>query len=76
MVFVFATGTMMNASGSNDEFIESITEYKEIAEDFGCARDCVNDALGVVAPGRGHVKDDMLMVIYKYAYVNCYNSKC
>lgn len=66
----------MNANSYNDEIITSTNQTVEIVEEFGCAKDCVNDALAVVAPGRGNVKDDTLMTIYHYAYENCYNSNC
>ena len=41
MVFVFATGTMMNANTSvEDKNIKNI----EVVEDFGCRSDCNSDA--------------------------------
>jgi hypothetical protein len=41
MVFVFATGTMMNANTSNEIITTPAIKTVEIVEDFGCAGDCV-----------------------------------
>lgn len=45
MVFVFATGTMMNANSSNEETKKTATKSMEVEEYFGCARDCVDSAM-------------------------------
>jgi hypothetical protein len=60
MVFVFATGTMMNANTSN--------------EHFGCAGECVSDskhaAIAMTEDG-GDLVDT-----YMAFYTSCYDARC
>ncbi|ARV15802.1 hypothetical protein [Polaribacter sp. SA4-12] len=76
LVFVFATGTMMNANSTNEIIITPTTETVEIIEDFGCASDCVRSSKAIVfqeaaEEGRGASMDDYML---EYGY--CYYSNC
>ena len=78
MVFVFATGIMMNANTSNEEITTPTIkeEVIEIVEDFGCASDCVRSSKAIVfeeaaEEGRGASMDDYML---EYGY--CYYSNC
>ncbi|WP_341220215.1 hypothetical protein [Polaribacter atrinae] len=76
MVFVFATGTMMNANVSTETPITTTAKAIEIVEDFGCASDCVRWARGntfEIAEDIGdHPNDDdMYMEIYMRYYTGC-----
>lgn len=75
LVFVLATGTMMNAICSNDEYIETKTEDIDTVELFGCASDCV-----VSAKGRAKFLALMMDVgdvdAFKILYADCYYSNC
>ena len=71
MVFVFATGTMMNANTS----IEIVNTVEEI----GVASDCVKWARDLVfdaaAENGDHPNDDpVYMQAYMALYTNCYYS--
>ncbi|SHM91209.1 hypothetical protein [Polaribacter sp. KT 15] len=77
LVFVLATGTtLMNASSSNDEFLPNTTETIEMVEEFGCARDCVDAALGATFEDAVDNAELPSMDFYHNAYENCYYSNC
>ena len=80
MVFVLATGTIMNASSTNEEVILTSSETIEIVEDFGCASDC-NSAAREGARAMSSDQEDTsssgeLMEKYKEFYGSCYDANC
>ena len=60
LVFVFATGTMMNANNSN--------EY------FGCAGECVGDSRAAALAFAED--DESLVETYMGFYTSCYDARC
>ena len=79
IVFVFATGTMMNANSSNYETIKPLIISIEVEEDFGCASDCVRWARAEVFEAAGdngdHPNDHpVYMEAYMFLYTGCYNN--
>ncbi len=79
LVFVFVTGsTILNATSSNDEYIEGKEQVIEVYIDFSCATDCVKeskkkiqDASDVLGEDPNDHLDD-----YMKEYTNCYNTNC
>lgn len=76
MVFVFATGIMMNANTSNEKEIKSVKNAVETEEYFGCAGDCVRWAKSTTFEiaediGDHPNDDDMYMEIYMRYYTGC-----
>jgi len=80
MVFVFASGTMMNANSSNEEIIAPIIETINIVEDFGCASDCNSAAReGALLLSEDHSNRGAggeLMENYSMLYQSCYDANC
>ncbi|MEE9406496.1 MAG: hypothetical protein V3V28_00335 [Polaribacter sp.] len=76
MVFVFATGTVMNANSSNEEIITPTTETSEIVEDFGCARDCVDSAMDETFEDAVNNSSLPLIADYMDNYESCYAANC
>ena len=74
LVFVFATGTMMNANSTNEIIITPTTETVEIIKDFGCASACVGDSK---AAALAFAQDDESLVeTYMGFYTSCYDARC
>ncbi|MEO9501714.1 MAG: hypothetical protein ABJH82_10480 [Polaribacter sp.] len=70
MAVVFATGTMMNATSSDEEITTPIKENIEIVEDFGCARNCVD--LGITVAYHLNLTVKEYLVVYESCYIqNC-----
>jgi hypothetical protein len=65
LVFVFATGTMVNANSSST-LNDSVVEVEEV----GCARDCVD--LGITVS----YLLDLTVREYLVVYEACYNQNC
>ena len=76
VAFVFATGSIINATSSNKEYIKITSEIEEIYEDFGCARDCVDAAEEATYEHAVDTEDLPDMDYYMDAYENCYYSNC
>lgn len=78
MVFVFATGTMMNATSSNEEIKTSKIEVIEVVEDFGCASDCVRSARATILEASETLGEDPNdhMDDYMLEYGYCYYNNC
>jgi hypothetical protein len=80
LVFVFATGTMMNANSSVEEITTPEIETIEIVEDFGCRGDCNSDArywaleLSEDQDDRGAGGE--LMTKYNEYYSSCVGARC
>lgn len=77
MVFVFATGTMMNANSSIDGIVN--TEIEDI-QVLGCASECVSDAReGALEFSEDHTDRGAggdLMTYYNMFYQSCYDANC
>ncbi len=77
LVFVLATGTsFINASSSNVEYIDSKSETKEILEEFGCARDCVDAAMEKVFLEATADLQEPTISDYLEEYEFCYITNC
>lgn len=80
MVFVFATGTMMNANTSNEKEIKSVKNAVETEEYFGCASDCNSAAReGALLLSEDHSNRGAggeLMENYRMLYQSCYDANC
>lgn len=80
MVFVFATGTMINANSSNEILITPTIKTVEIVEDFGCASDCNSAAReGALLLSEDHSDrgaGSELMGNYRMLYQSCYDANC
>ena len=80
VAFVFATGSIINATSSNKEYIKITSEYIEISELPSCAGDCVQDAkYWALEMSEDH--DDRgaggeLMENYNMLYRACYDANC
>ena len=81
MVFVFTTGTMINANSSNEEIVKpNIKEKVEMVEDFGCASNCVRKSRNLVQAMADFINVDPNFYVsngtYMELYTNCYNREC
>ena len=63
IIFVFATGIMLNAKSSNDKLLTLNTESTEIIEEFGCASDCVRWARDITFVIAEDIGDHLTMMI-------------
>lgn len=77
MVFVFATGTMMNANSTNEEVLPTSKEAIEIVEDFGCAGCCVRTSKRQALEFTEDWSDDEALVDnYMILYTICLQENC
>ncbi|UAM97893.1 hypothetical protein K8354_16635 [Polaribacter litorisediminis] len=79
LVFVLATGTMMNANTSNEEIATPTTETIEVVEDFGCRGECNADArAGALAFATDHEdrsSEGELYGLWELFYTTCVDAR-
>jgi len=80
MVFVFATGTIMNATSTTTEIKTQKTVAIKFVVDFGCASDCNSAAReGALLLSEDHTDRGAggeLMNNYSMLYQSCYDANC
>lgn len=80
IIFVFATGTIMNANTSNEEITSPTTETIEVVEDFGCRSECNADArywaLELSEDQEDRGAGGELMTKWAEYYSSCVDARC
>ena len=77
LVFVLATGTVMNANSTNEELLPTSKEAIEIVEDFGCAGGCVRTSKRQALEFTEDWSDDEALVDnYMILYTICIEENC
>lgn len=78
LVFVLATGvSFMNATVSNDEVLPITKEAIEVAEEFGCASNCVRTSKRQALEFTSDWSDDEKLVDnYMVLYTICIEENC
>ncbi len=79
LVFVFVTGsTIVNATSSGSDYIETKTQVIETYEEFSCATDCVKESKKKIQEASDVLGEDPNDHLDDYMdeYTNCYNTNC